>query len=348
MLVFVLCALTEVAVPAATVSGDSFRIRDPFVLADAKTRTYYLYGAGNYLGETNVAASVWVRTSRDLKAWSAPRTVMTAPRDIQCVWAPEVHEYKGAYYLFATLKEFPDPKRPLVMMGPTPDWSSKMGGLWKSWHATWIYRAERPEGPFLPVSDKAVTPSGWIALDGTLAEQDGKPYLVFTHDWAQVADGTIELAPLKDDLSGLAGSPRTIIRASTISPGTMNGVTDGPFVYRSPKSGKLFITWSTHNPAKLRLKQGGYCVVSSESASGRLEGPWVNHRIIFDANGGHGMVFRAFDGQLKFVLHNPELWGSERFAIYDFTDDGERIGIDPSPTPYRTAILTDRPDPRIP
>ena len=312
---------------SAEVLAASFRIRDPFVLTDAKTKTYYLYGAEHYLGEACDETGVWVRRSADLKNWSEPRRVMTAPKGIQCVWAPEVHEYKGAYYMFATLKEYPDARRPLVMMGPTPDWSSNMTGLWKSWHAVWIFCAERPEGLFLPVSGKPVTPPGWIALDGTLAVQDGKPYLVFTHDWAQVADGTIELAPLTDDLSSLAAPPKTLFKASTIAPGTLRGVTDGPFVYRSSGSGKLFITWSTHNPAKLRMNQGGYCVVSSESSSGRLEGPWVNHHIIFDANGGHGMAFRALDGSRKFILHNPELWGSERLAIYDFTDDGERIGI---------------------
>ena len=304
-----------------------FRIRDPFVVADAETKTYYLYGAEHYLGEKCDETGVWVRKSKDLKNWSAPVRAMTAPKGIQCVWAPEVHAYKGAYYMFATLKEYPNKDKPLVMMGPTPDWSSKMAGDWASWHAVWIFRAERPEGPFLPVSDKAVTPPGWIALDGTLAVEDGKPWLVFTHDWAQVADGTVELAPLTDDLTALAAPPKTIFKASTITPGTLKGVTDGPFFYRSPKSGKLFITWSTHNPAKLKMKQGGYCVVSSESASGGLEGPWVNHHIFFDANGGHGMVFRALDGSLKFILHNPEIWGSERLAIYDFTDDGEKIGI---------------------
>ena len=67
------------------------------MLTDAKTKTYYLYGAEHYLGEACDETGVWVRKSADLKNWSAPRRVMTAPKGIQCVWAPEVHEYKGAY-----------------------------------------------------------------------------------------------------------------------------------------------------------------------------------------------------------------------------------------------------------
>lgn len=321
------CVLACVAVCNAGMGAGSFRVRDPFVLTDVKAQVYYLYGAEHYIGEKNDKTGVWVRKSADLVNWSEPKHVMTAPKGIQCIWAPEVHEYKGVYYMFVTLKEYPDANNPLVMMGPTPDWSSNLTGLWKSWHAVWIYRAEHPEGPFLPISDKPITPSGWVTLDGTLAVQDGKPYLVFTHDWAQIADGTIEFAPLTDDLSALAASPKTLIKASTIAPGTLKGVTDGPFVYRSPKSGKLFITWSTSSPAKLKLNQGSYCVVSSESESGRLEGPWISHHIIYDANGGHGMTFRALNGSWKFILHNPNRWGFERLAIYDFTDDGEKIGI---------------------
>ena len=307
--------------------SESFRIRDPFVFADVKTRTYYLYGVEHYIGETNETTGVWVRKSKDLETWSEARRVMVARRGTQCVWAPEVHEYKGAYYMFATLKDYPDKDNPLVMMGPTPEWSSNVCGLWNSWHATWIYRAESPEGPFLPVSERPVTPPGWVALDGTLYVEDGRPYLVFTHDWLQVADGTIEIAPLADDLSELAGPPKTIFRASAIAPGTLKGITDGPFVHRSPQSGRLFITWSTQNPDKQRAGQAGYCVVSSESATGLLEGPWVNHHIIFDSNGGHGMVFRTFDGRLKFALHSPDVWGKERLALYDFVDNGKGICI---------------------
>ena len=112
--------------------SESFRIRDPFVFADVKTRTYYLYGVEHYIGETNETTGVWVRKSKDLETWSEARRVMVARRGTQCVWAPEVHEYKGAYYMFATLKDYPDKGNPLVMMGPTPEWTSNVGGLWNS------------------------------------------------------------------------------------------------------------------------------------------------------------------------------------------------------------------------
>ena len=52
------------------VPSESFRIRDPFVLTDAKTQTYYLYGVEHYLGEKCDQTGVWVRKSKDLKNWT--------------------------------------------------------------------------------------------------------------------------------------------------------------------------------------------------------------------------------------------------------------------------------------
>jgi len=308
--------------PSCGLSADQIRVRDPFVLADPKSRTYYLYNTTT-LGESE-EPGVSVYTSRDLKSWFGPKRVMTAPQWVKWVWAPEVHEYHGAYYMFATLKESYNPAHPVSLQGPE-GWNPGLTGDWASWHWTYVFKADKPDGPFAMVSDGPITPKDWVGLDGTLAVQDGKPYLVFTHDWAQIADGTVELAPLKDDLSGLAGPPTTLFRASVLAPGTRRGVTDGPFVYRSEKSGRLFITWSTQNP---RRKAGtGYCVVASESESGRIEGPWKKHRIIHDENGGHGMIFRDFEGRLRFVLHRPNTWERERLHLFEFNDDGESIAI---------------------
>lgn len=308
--------------PSHGISADKIRVRDPFILADEKTKTYYLYNTTTLDDEGRPGVNVY--TSRDLKGWFGPRRVMTAPEWVKRVWAPEVHVFKGAYYMFVTLKEAYNPAHPVVLQGPE-GWDPGLSGEWASSHWTYVFRSARPEGPFEMISEGPVTPKEWVGLDGTLAVQDGKPYLVFTHDWAQIADGTIELAPLREDLSGRSGPPTTLFRASEVAPGTRRGVTDGPFVYRSKKSGKLFITWSTQNPTR---KLGtGYCVVATESASGRIEGPWRNHTVIYDENGGHGMIFEDFEGNLRFALHGPNTWGAERLKLYDFEDDGERISI---------------------
>jgi hypothetical protein len=42
--------------------------------------------------------------------------------------------------------------------------------------------------------------------------------------------------------------------------------------------------------------------------------------MIFEKNGGHGMLFRTFEGQLKLVIHQPERRGYERIAFFDVDD----------------------------
>lgn len=84
--------------------------------------------------------------------------------------------------------------------------------------------------------------------------------------------------------------------------------------------------------AEIRIRDpfipgSGYCVVSTESASGRVEGPWVNQRHIYRENGGHGMLFRAFDGRLLMALHQPNTRGEERLHLFGVRDDGDTLEV---------------------
>ena len=70
-----------------------------------------------------------------------------------------------------------------------------------------------------------------------------------------------------------------------------------------------------------------YVVVLSESASGRLSGPWGRHKVIFGKDGGHGMLFRKLDGSLAFALHQPNAVRRERPKFFPVEDDGETLRI---------------------
>jgi hypothetical protein len=96
------------------VDVSEFRVRDPFIYADEESKTYYLYETTPW----NTGRGVNVRTSKDLRIWSAPKRVMNMPNGVRCrsVWAPEVHKYNGAYYLFATPTLEPDAYFPLKSM----------------------------------------------------------------------------------------------------------------------------------------------------------------------------------------------------------------------------------------
>jgi len=298
---------------------ENIRVRDPFIYADARTKTYYLY-AQSENRENSGFKGVEVYASKDLTNWLPPQTVMSLPNDadLMMVWAPEVHEYEGAFYLFVTLTYH----RTLPEKKPVEE------DHWPAMHVrgTHVFRADQPTGPFERLKARSHTPQDWMALDGTLFVEDGTPYMVFCHEWVQTINGTMDVVRLNDDLSDTASEPRVLFRASD-APGAKTEpkagkVTDGCFLYRSPKSGKLFMIWSTFIPGS------GYCVLLTESPSGQLRGPWINQRPIYQDNGGHAMIFRSFDERLMMALHQPNSRGKERLHLFDMADNGQTLEIE--------------------
>lgn len=302
----------------AGIPTDSIYCRDPFIVADPDTKTYFLYRSST---DPKGLGGVEVFTSKDLQTWTGPERVFTVPEDnfiTGPVWAPEVHHYKGAWYLFATLNT--DRK-----------WAESIDG-WPAftYRGTQVFRSESLSGPFLPLGKDLTTPKEMMALDGTLWVEDGVPYMVFCHEWVQIVDGSFEIMPLKEDLSAAAGEPRTIFTASQ-APWTTGGsvwtnkdgttqesyISDGNFVFRT-RDGELLILWSS-------IKEGRYCVAISRSESGKLAGPWTcDPEPIFDGDGGHPMVFRDFDGSLKLVFHQPNS-GHSHPVIRPVEDNGRTL-----------------------
>ena len=300
------------------VKASEFRIRDPFVLADPATKTYFLYETTSpYLGKP-YARGVSVRTSKDLVTWSPPRKVQEAPLDFHAKtqWAPEVYRYGEGYLMFASLAKHPEGERKIKLFGedqgkPVSEW----------WHTNdrgvWVYRSASPLGPFLPVSDRQITPKDWLAIDGTLWVQDGKPYMVFCHEGVQTGNGEMCLAEMSPDFTRFVSDIKVLFRAKDVPGGSR--VTDGPWMFRSEKSGRLFMTWSNF------VSGSGYSVILTESPSGDVRGPWTNQHVIYGKNGGHGMLFKQFDGKLRFALHYPERRGFEHLRLLDATDTGDDL-----------------------
>ncbi len=274
-----------------------FRIRDPFVLVDEGT--YYLYESKPWSGGNGVG----VRTSKDLENWSAVSPAMTLPGDVKAtaIWAPEVHRYKGAYYLFTTLTFAPDPAHPIKPMLL----DGRKGGELQP-RGVWVFRATSPRGPFTPVKTGSVTPADWMCLDGTLWIENGTPWMVFCHEWCQTGNGRMMAAPLSDDLSRFTAAPIELFRAADAPRG--GNVTDGPFLLRDA-GGKLRMIWSNF------LAGTGYCVLQSTSASGSVKGPWGGHVPVYTKDGGHGMVFRDLKGNSALTFHAPNRGPAERMQL---------------------------------
>ena len=87
----------EVGGESFTIPVSSLRLRDPFILVDKKTSMYYLHFNNNL--------KIRVYKSKDLSTWKDEGYSFIAKTDFwgqQDFWAPDVYEYEGRYYLFAT------------------------------------------------------------------------------------------------------------------------------------------------------------------------------------------------------------------------------------------------------
>lgn len=294
-------------------------IRDPYILPVEKEGVYYMYASSPTRENGKVYGGMVAYKSRDLKTWEGPVRVFDVPRDnwiTGTVWAPEVHKYKGKYYLFATLNS------DIRWKGP------KKGHPAYNHRATQVFWSKSPEGPFLPFEQKTpFTPLDEMALDGTLWVENGIPYMVYCHEWVETMDGEMNLVQLKKDLSGTVGEPTRLFCASAAKWSTGSGegenktyVTDGCFLYRT-KSGKLLMAWSS-------FMNGTYAVGIAESMTGKIIGPWRQQDEPIFVNGGHSMIFRTFDGRLCLVLHSPNSpGGAERAKIMELEDLGHTLKV---------------------
>lgn len=305
---------------AVNLCGETFvlsdlNIRDPCIVADKKTKTYYLYASKSQrLDSGKTIGGVCVYTSKDLTTWEGPTQVFTVPENNWAtgnVWAPEVHIYKGKFYLFATINT------DVRWKGDKPDWAAY------TYRGTQIFWSKSPFGPFQPFDIYPHTPMDQMALDGTLWVENGQPYLVYCHEWVDVEDGTIEFRQLKKDLSAPVTAPTRLFCASSAPwiatrPGL---VTDGCYLYRT-RTGKLLMTWSS-------FSKTDYSIGIAESVTNTLAGPWRQQpEPIFTGNGGHNMIFRTFDGRLCTVFHCPNSpSGKERPMIYELEDTGESLKL---------------------
>ena len=273
-------------------------IRDPFILTH--NNKYYMYGTRAIYTWTQEMSNDYgfdVYVSEDLENWSEPKSIFEIKEDFwgkYQFWAPEVHEYNGRFYMFAT---FSCPTRR---------------------RGTAILVSDTPDGEFKEHSVGAVTPSEWECLDGTFYCENETPYIVFCHEWTQIHDGEVCALELSPDLKTAVGEPRVLFRASTakewvVPHEKINYVTDGPFLLRVDT--ELICLWSSFG-------KYGYVEAISRSDNGKIGGNWtIDKKLLFDRNGGHGMIFSDFDNEYFFVYHSPNETPFERPCVRKITKD---------------------------
>ena len=276
------------------IKREEIRIRDPFIYTDLENNCYYMYGTTALVSDSIDAKNTFsVYKTKDLEVFEEPKIIFDgdkcgfwADRDF---WAPELHKYNGRYYLFGSCK------------------------AQNKHRATHIFVSDSPDGEFLPLTDNPITPSGWECLDGTFWIENGKPHVVFSHEWTQVGDGEIWAMELTEDLKMAADKPFLLFRASD-NPNVSElcghsdaYVTDGPFLFS--EDGKLKMMWSS-------FYKGRYLVLTAESDS--LRGEWKHGESRFDFDGGHAMMFQMLDGTKMISLHSPNTVNNERAAFHRY------------------------------
>ena len=250
------------------------QLRDPCILVE--DGIYYAYGTG------------WVcykNTSGDLRGdWQSLGVVAQKPSHADNnYWAPEVHKYNGAYYMFTTYHSSVTNHRGCTIM-----------------------KSDSPEGPFVEITDGQITPHDWDCIDGTFyVAPDGQPWMVFVHEWTSTDDGIgrMAAAKLSDDLTHFISEPVELFRADDPTWARAQ-VTDGCWMYRC-EDGQLLMLWSNSDAY-------GYCVGIARSADGRVDGEWTqDSELLYSRNmlgqydGGHGMLFYDTDGQMYLSIHSP-------------------------------------------
>ncbi len=276
-------------------------LRDPFVVRQGKT--YYLYGTGIhdckqpwedtdwtcYVNESGKLDGQWKMTENSV--YEIPEGA------VKNFWAPEVHEYKGSFYMIASYY-----------------WE-------KTGHrGCAVLKADSPAGPFVQISNGHITPWEWDSIDGTLyVDKEGQPWMVFVHEWTCTDDGVGRMcvAKLSEDLTHFISEPKELFRATDPS-WTDIIVTDGCFMYTT-ENGTLLMIWSNGS-------KEGYCVGIARSKSGNVEGPWEQdeERLFYRKNpgemdGGHAMIFTDPASQMYLALHGPNRPGEgEKIKVVFF------------------------------
>jgi len=293
---------------------DSIRLSDPFILADKKTTTYYMTGTGGLLWK-----------SIDLKKWTGPfHVAKTDPASwmgkTPMIWAAELHEYNGKYFYFATFTN-----RNVKI--------DTVRGNTIERRACHVLVSDNAEGPYVPMADSIYLPAKMPTLDANFwVDTDGKPYMIYCHEWLQNWNGTVEKIELKKDLSGTTGKGTILFRASN-SPWSRekndkgndvpNKVTDGPFVFRT-KTGKLGMLWTS-------WIYDVYTQGVAYSASGTLDGPWIQEpQPITPPNFGHGMLLRTLEGKLLMAVHSHKKVDGRTIRtphLFEVDDSGDKLTV---------------------
>jgi beta-xylosidase len=333
---------------------------DPYVMFDASSGEYFMYGTGGGAEHGFLAYS-----SKDLVHWHPEGQVFHGNTEhswgIDHFWAPEVYAYKGNYYMFysAQWRDNPDHELEHFRIG--------------------VAVSESPRGPFRDMSDRPIFDPGYPIIDANVHFDDnGKIYLYYSRccykhaveseiaDWArstgrynEIEESWVYGVELAADFSGVIGEPVLLLRP----PVKMNDE-QASWESRSVTSGEVNRRWTE---GSYTFKHGGmyYMMYSANHFAGENYavgyatarhplGPYTkasNNPVLEkntatggDVTGtGHNSVTRSPDGQQMFCVYHGRTTktGNERVVFIDrmiIGKNGKLMVNGPTTVPQRLPL----------
>ncbi len=318
------------------IAGGTIRMGDPFVML--YEGAYYLYGTTRQFG-------CW--RSKDFADWEYAGPAYRTEQNQWATgsfWAPEVHRYRGRFYLIYSAK------------GPDRRVSASQAQAQniRPREYMWICLAvsDKPEGPFVDFKTPLFM-GDESCIDGHLFFDDGVPYIYFTRVGATGSPfaspptgymyGKTYGARLSRDLTQLQGEPVLCVQADQPweQPESMfSRCNEGPFVFK--RGGRYYMTYSAYHYAKPDYGIG--CATASFPL-----GPWaksptnplVARQLDIGVSGpGHNSITSSPDGGELFMVYHthadPNRPGADRTVNIDrllVTPDGDLRLLGPTRRP---------------
>ena len=207
-----LVAQSTQSIPAKSTYSNPLPVKfgDPYVLQD--NGIYYMYGTG---GGAKNGFSVY--RSADLVNWKSLGQVYSTAENswgIGAFWAPEVYKVSNKFYMFFSAQWKENPTNELE--------NFKIG----------IAVADKPEGPFVDLSDRPLFDPGYPIIDANVFFDDnGKTYLYYSrccykhpveseiadqakkNGWfKEIEESWVYGIEMKPDFSGVIGDPVLLLR----------------------------------------------------------------------------------------------------------------------------------------
>lgn len=269
---------------------------DPFILQHGDD--FYAYATQRGPG------GFQMMTSKNLVDWTHLGGVNVPDWANGQLWAPEVWQWRGKWYMFFSARDKTSKKRDLA-----------------------VSVSDHPKGPYkflakliLGTEENPGTDDNG-AIDPTLHVERGKPYLLYIREAPPRA---VKIVELSRDLTKIQGEKKVLI---TVDRPIEQGILDAPTLVR--KDGAFWLFYSSGWFQSFK-KDAKYRVWAAKSKS--LMGPYAKPEkpVLMGREGetyspGHQCVFRLRSGEWWMAYH---AWNAEGEPRYGQNRKGRTLRID--------------------